>query len=470
MIDKYQNSRVNPRYFLFIVLGISVLIRIIAAVYLGDKVVVLPGTMDQVSYHNLALRVLGGHGFSFGVGWWPATPANQPTAHWSYLYTLYLVLVYFIFGPHPIAARLIQAVIVGIFQPYLTYKIGQKIFGEGVGLIAAFLSTIYIYFIYYSATLMTEPFYITSILWALFLAMELGDLPATGGNNLSHRKIFLSIYLGVALIIGVLLRQLLLIVVPFLLAWIWLVWWKRKKEFPIITTLIVAGVMIVSILPITYYNYQRFHRFVLLNTNAGFAFFWGNNPIYGTHFQPILSDENTSYGNLIPKDLRSLNEAAMDQALLKRGIGFVISDPVRYILLSISRIPFYFEFWPSKSSSLISNISRVFSFGIMLPFMLYGMISILLKRSEKARRKWNSPAVMLMLFSLIYTGIHVLTWTLIRYRLPIDAVLLIFAGYALADIYQKIARRFIKGKGTTEKLQAGLVLVKPAEQAYKNQN
>jgi uncharacterized protein with PQ loop repeat len=140
--------------------------------------------------------------------------------------------------------------------------------------------------------------------------------------------------------------------------------------------------------------------------------------------------------------VRSLNEAAMDHELLKRGIGFVISDPVRYILLSISRIPFYFEFWPTKSSSLISNISRVLSFGIMLPFMVYGIIVTFLNRSEKALLDWKSPVTLLLLFSFLYTGIHVLTWTLIRYRLPIDAILLIFAGCALADIYQRITIRF----------------------------
>jgi 4-amino-4-deoxy-L-arabinose transferase-like glycosyltransferase len=442
MIAQKNNTEPAPRFLLPLIIGVSVLIRIIAAVFLGDKVVVLPGTMDQISYHNLALRVLGGHGFSFGVGWWPATPANQPTAHWSFLYTLYLVLVYFIFGPHPLIARLIQAILVGVIQPYLTYKIGRKIFGEWVGLIAAFLSAIYIYFIYYSATLMTEPFYITSILWALFLLIELGDLQFKESNVLPRRGITLSIYLGLALTIGVLLRQLLLIVVPFLLLWLWFVWWNRNKELPIFTTAVVVGIMILCILPITLYNYQRFHRFVLINTNAGFAFFWGNNPIYETQFQPILSEDNVSYAQLIPNDVRSLNEAAMDQELLKRGIGFVISDPVRYILLSISRIPFYFEFWPTESSSLISNISRVFSFGIMLPFMVYGIIVTFLNRSEKALRGWSSPVALLLLFSFLYTGIHVLTWTLIRYRLPIDAILLIFAGCALTDIYQRITHRF----------------------------
>jgi hypothetical protein len=441
MVANILNSKHNPRSLLILIIGVSVLIRVGAAIYLGDKVVDLPGTYDQISYHNLALRVLGGHGFSFGIGWWPATPANQPTAHWSYLYTLYLVLVYFIFGPHPIVARIIQAVVVGIFQPYLTFKIGQKIFGEWVGLVAALLSTVYIYFIYYSATLMTEPFYITSILWTLFLIVEIGDLPSKVHDFKPSREIKLSIWLGLALTIGVLLRQLLLIVVPFLLLWVWLVRWGKYKKFSLTTTAIVAGVMILFILPITFYNYQRFHRFVLLNTNAGFAFFWGNNPIYGTQFQPILS--STTYGQLIPKDVLSLNEAAMDQELLKRGIGFVISDPTRYILLSISRIPFYFEFWPTPGSDLISNLSRVLSFGIMLPFMLYGIIAALFNHAGpvKDSHRWGSPEVMLIFFSILYATIHILTWTLIRYRLPIDAIFLVFAGFALTDIYRKIIFR-----------------------------
>jgi hypothetical protein len=438
---KFIKSNSNPKFFLILIISLSVLLRVIAAIYLGESVVALPGTMDQISYHNLALRVLGGHGFSFGVGWWPATPANQPTAHWSYLYTLYLVFVYFIFGPHPTIARLIQAILVGIFQPYLTYKIGQKVFGDWAGIVAALVSAIYIYFIYYAATLMTEPFYITSILWALFLVVELGGLPSVERNSRSGREIVLSLCLGLALTIGVLLRQLLLIVVPFILLWIWLARWSKLRKFSFTTTAILIGIMAFCILPITFYNYQRFQRFVLLNTNAGFAFFWGNNPIYGTQFQPILSEDNTTYGDLIPEDVRSLNEAAMDQELLKRGIEFVISDPVRYVLLSISRIPFYFEFWPTQGSSLISNLSRVFSFGIMLPFMLYGIIASLLSLSGKTEGGWSSPEVMLVLFSILYAAIHILTWTLIRYRLPIDAVFLVFAGYALVDMYQRIVSR-----------------------------
>jgi len=76
----------------------------------------------------LATRVLEGHGFTFDVNWWPVTRAGQPTAHWSYLYTFFLTLVYALFGAHPLAARLIQSLIVGLLMPWLAYRLAQRIF------------------------------------------------------------------------------------------------------------------------------------------------------------------------------------------------------------------------------------------------------------------------------------------------------------------------------------------------------
>ena len=157
------------------IFAVSVFLRVVVAFAMGDTVVELPGIFDQVSYHNLALRVLGGHGFSFGELWWPITPANAPTAHWSFPYTLYLVAVYKLFGPHPLAARLLQGMIVGIFQPYITYLLGTRIFNRTVGLVSAAIVAVYVYFFYYGAALMTEPFYITAILFSLYFAIRLAE-------------------------------------------------------------------------------------------------------------------------------------------------------------------------------------------------------------------------------------------------------------------------------------------------------
>lgn len=430
------------------ILVLSVLLRVLAALYLGNSVEVLPGTFDQVSYHNLALRLLDGHGFSFGQPWWPATAAGAPTAHWSFLYTFYLFFIYQVFGPNPLLARLIQAILVGVAQPGLAFLLGRKVFGPAVGLAAAGVTAVYAYFIYYSATLMTEPFYISAILASLYLAILLSERRGDSqereprASALDYR---LAVGLGLTLGAAVLLRQLFLLFIPFLFLWVWLA--SRRRQ---LVPLLLSGVIIVLlIIPFTIYNYQRFERFVLLNTNAGFAFFWSNHPIYGTRFEPILSAEKGSYLDLIPKELLSLDEAALDQALLARGIQFVSDDPLRYLLLSLSRIPPYFVFWPSSDSGVISNISRVASFGLFLPFMLYGIY-----RSFASREKpvWRQPVFLLYIFMGIYMLVHVLTWTLVRYRLPVDAVLVLFAGLALVDLANRVPalRKFVQTAGQSD--------------------
>jgi 4-amino-4-deoxy-L-arabinose transferase-like glycosyltransferase len=415
-----------------IILAVSVLLRLVSAIALGNQVVELPGTADQISYDAIAQRVLNGHGFTFDKDWWPATPAGEQTAHWSFLYTFYLVAVYALFGPNPIAARVIQAVIVGILHPYLIYKMGDRVVGRVPALIAAAITAVYAYFIYYAGTLMTEPFYISAILASLYLGLLVSQPEEQSG---SRRKILLLVALGITLGCAVLLRQLFLLFIPFLLIWIGWREYKQRRPYWGLKLIIPVCVVALMIVPFTVFNYQRFGQFVLLNTNAGFAFFWGNHPFYGTQFIPILPSD--TYRELIPKELLRLSEPALDSALLKIAIQTILGDPVRYLLLSLSRIPFYFEFWPSADSGLVSNLSRVASFGIFWPFMLYGLIRWLL---VKGFRSFSSPAWLLLLFVTIYTGIHILTWTLIRYRLPVDAVLLLFAGVALYDLYQRVTK------------------------------
>jgi 4-amino-4-deoxy-L-arabinose transferase-like glycosyltransferase len=419
------------------ILFISVALRIAIALYFGNRVTAdLPGTNDQISYHNLTLRVLGGHGFSFGENWWPNTRAGEPTSHWSFLYTLYLVLVYKLFGANPLVARVIQAVAVGLLQPYLAYRLGTVVFNRVVGLLTAGFTAVYVYFIYYAGTLMTEPFYITAILGVLYLSVLLSK----AFQEANGRRLKYALTIGVLLGITVLLRQLFLLLVPFLFLWLWLLGGKLQI-LPRLKYLVISGLILIGmILPFTAFNYARFHRFVLLNTNSGYAFYFGNHPVYGTHFIPILdpAKNGVGYDDLVPTELRTLDEAALDNELLSRGIRFVIDDPRRYILLSLSRIPVYFSFLPSKDSGLLSNLSRVLSFGLFLPFMIYGLILSLWDRSSQSTRKIASPAFLLLMFITIYSIIHLLSWTLIRYRLPVDAVLLIFAGLAFTDLYKRL--------------------------------
>ncbi|WP_420643999.1 hypothetical protein [Candidatus Leptofilum sp.] len=447
MPDKMNELLKNPKRLLMGILVISVLLRVFTGiVFYGNEIQALPGTFDEVSYHNLALRVLDGHGFSFGERWWPGTAANEPTAHWSYLYTGYLIAVYAIFGANPLLARILQAIIVGIVMPWLLYRLSFRMFapaarGDGmfryrpemaraqrIALLAAAIGAIYIYFFYYTAALITEGFYISGILWVFDTAVSISQSSQVTTKQWAT--------LGLALGLTILLRQLFLLVMPFVLLWLW--WAKR----PSLTSFILPVAMVVlMIVPWTIRNYRAFDQIVPLNTNSGFAFFWGNHPRYGTQFIPILP--SGEYYRMIPEELQAqgLNEAEMDSALLSEALTIITAEPGRYVLLSLSRIPTYFMFWPSGDSSTVSNLSRVGSFGLFLPFMVYGLFLTLRQSFSSWRERLASPFTLLYLFMLAYTGIHVLTWTLIRYRIPVDVILVIFAGYGLLDLTERVLTR-----------------------------
>jgi hypothetical protein len=466
-----QTATASARKILVGIIVVATLLRLASAVYQGNTVVPLPGIYDQISYDGLARRVVEGHGFSFAEGHWPATPAGEPTAHWSYLYTLYLAAVYALFGPQPIVARLIQAVVAGVLHSWLAWRIGRRIFGPTTGLIAAGLSAVYIYFFYYAGGVLTETFYIIGILWTFDVALRLTARARPADPNESSPALnwWLWLELGLSIGLTVLLRQVFLFFGPFLFLWLW---WNLPQSGPaaaggsslrqrfhgstlkglIATTLVI----VVLIVPWTIRNYQAFGTFVPLNTNAGFAFFWGNHPIHGTSFIPLLPTAGPSYGDLIPPELRSLNEAELDRALLKKGIGFIIEDPRRFVLLSLSRTVEYFRFWPSPESGTVSNISRVGSFGILLPFILYGLWLSTYEVRRPAYQGQPVEIILLYLFIIVYTAIHLLTWTLIRYRLPVDAVLIIFAGYGLEDIAKRVKpllREFVKPKWRVPRYQ-----------------
>jgi 4-amino-4-deoxy-L-arabinose transferase-like glycosyltransferase len=380
----------------------------------------------------LARQLVAGHGFTLPADWWPATRAGQPTAHWSYLYTSYLAGVYWLTGGHALAARLLQGIVVGALQPWLAFRIARRVFDRRAGLAAAAVTAVYAYFVYYSGALMTESFFILAVLWSLDVATRLA-LPAEGQPFARWRR---WLELGLALGIGILLRQLLLFLVPFLLLWLYAgtdacgVRGERRSVRGMVVTLVAIA---VTIAPWTIRNYRAFDRFVLLNTNAGYVLFWGNHPIHDRRFMPILPAGGPTYSELIPDELRGLDEAALDRALLWRGIRFIVDDPGRYLALSLSRAEEYFKFWWSAESGTISNLARVLSFGLFLPFMALG---IALSASRAG------PAVTLLLgFVVLYTSLHLMTWTLVRYRLPVDAVLVLFAGVGVVWAFDRLSAR-----------------------------
>ena len=345
-----QNARLGLG--LVLILVVSVLLRVGCALYLGAGVVVPPNLNDQLSYHTLATRIITNHGFSFPENWYPYVVADTPTAFWSFGYPLFLAAVYEVFGVLPLVARFVQAVLGGILLPWMAFRLTRRLFSdptdtsqrakwpwgrptdgslatEVLGLLTAMLTAIYAYFALYAATLMTETFYITALLWSLERALAVRE-------RLMHGLkigVGLAVTLGLSLGIAVLLRQSILPWVAVLFIWLFWIGRRAGQSRDVLKTLATTIVpMALLVLPFTIRNYHVYGSFLLLNSNAGYAMYSAQHPMHGTEFQEFAAAP-------VPDELAGLNEAQLDRELMRRGIGFVAADPRRYLLLSLSRVP-----------------------------------------------------------------------------------------------------------------------------------
>lgn len=409
-------AHIKPRFWLLLILFIALFARLATAFWLGDGMEVLDagGTHDQVSYDLLAYRVASGHGFTFPEPWYPWVPADTPTSYYSGTMVLHLAVLYKVFGYHPLIARILYAIL-GTLIVYLVYRLGRRLFGQVAGLAAALCAAGYAYLILYSGTLLTETPFMFFLLLSLEAAYEVAE------NN---RPIPLVI-LGVALAGSVLFRMAVLPFVLVLLAWVYVS--SRKSVWPVKLWQLLAplGVIVLVVLPWTVRNYMLYDRFMLLESQFGHVFWNANHPEQGTSFRG-------SWVAPIPDELEGLDEADLTYELLRRGRENVLNDPGRFFLLTLSRVKFFFTFWPTAGSSLVSNLSRVLSFGILLPFMLYGLyLSI---------PQWRD-VLPLYLFVAMHLGIYLISWVMIRYRIPADTVLLVFAGLAIAHLGQRLLRQ-----------------------------
>jgi hypothetical protein len=313
-------------------------------------------------------------------------------------------------------------------------------------LLAALLAAVYAYFVLYSAMVQTEGLFICVVLWSLTYALALdGQIAA----NTPVRKVgWTALVLGLSLGLATLLRQSILPWVPLLCGWLLLTGWRaRRLHAGLAASAIIAIMVVLCIAPFTLRNLRVYGEFLLLNSNTGYAMYSAQHPLHGTDFQAYAAAP-------LPVDLldKGMNEAQWDRALMQRGLGFVLAEPGRYLLLSLSRVGDYFEVLPNAESSLLFNAGQLLSFTLFLPFMLLGSVVALRKDRPGSRRRWlllPDPVALALFFVVFYSVLHIFTWAMPRYRLPVDAVLLPFAALGILTVWQ-FMRRTVRRDGSQE--------------------
>ncbi|MFC1525139.1 ArnT family glycosyltransferase, partial [Planctomycetota bacterium] len=118
---------------------------------------------DSYQYDTVAQNIISGNGFMVSEN----LRAGRPPA-----YPLFLSISYLLFGKSLFVIRFIQALL-STLSCLVVYLIGKKVFDQRTGLIAAVITAIYPFFIFFSGLILTETIFILLLLVFIYLLINL---------------------------------------------------------------------------------------------------------------------------------------------------------------------------------------------------------------------------------------------------------------------------------------------------------
>lgn len=272
--------------------------------------------------------------------------------------------------------------------------------------IAAAVASIYPYFIHYSSLLLSET------LFLLFVVLLFSQIIKIG--NESCQKV------GVFAAISHLIRPTLFFFLPVI--FIWQIFINKCSVKKITISIIL---FLVIVMPWGIRNLLVLDHFQLSTSGAGQALWEGNNPWNKTGGVSGGFSDPEAYLEALPADLNEFEEDAWKKA---KAIQFIKSDPSNFVSLAVKKFLRFWSLWPNSPDyqSWKYKLISLLSFGLILGFAL---LAVFLLRKDFKRLS------ILYLFLAYYTAIHMVTIGSIRYRLPLEPILIALAGAAIANLF-----------------------------------
>lgn len=318
----------------------------------------------------------------------------------------------------------------------ILYQIAAKVFGVKEALLAVFFVSIYEILVFFDNVILSA-----SLINFLNLCMIFYLLKYYEAKSL--RYIFFS---GLLFGLSIITRANLLLFIPFILIWLYLINRKSRSTILKSTGIFIAGVAIF-IAPITIRNYVLTKEFIPISSNMGYNFYIGNNEkANGTYSKPEFIHSTYQYyeekeshqeANKRSGRILSNNEASM--FWFKEGLNFIYNNPSKYISILYRKI--YLFFSNTETANNLSNYTgREYSsllkylpqnFGILSCLGIAGMVLSLLRSRDKK--------VMIIIFLVLaYFLSNLLIMTASEYRAPVILFMLIFGAYGLSILIQFI--------------------------------
>jgi 4-amino-4-deoxy-L-arabinose transferase-like glycosyltransferase len=314
---------VQHRYFVAACLVTAFILRVSWIFWIDAQPV-----SDFRWYYERGLDFAAGHGYSVGPGaYWPenipprilsatgeTAAGRTPTAYWPVGYPAFLGLLFTLFGPSLLVAKLANVLLyLGIL--FLAYYIGQTLFAsELAGRITLLILTFYPDHLAYTALLSSEILFLFLLLAGVTLLL------------ISRFSTALALGAGIVFGLAVLVKPQVVFVPVIFYGLAMLGPKERGKCLKLaFATYIALG---LTILPWLVRNYQDFYTLTLSHNN-GYNLLVGNNP-YATGSY-VFNNQITA----MLKDART--ESERDKKALQLALDHISSHPLNTLKL-----------WPKK--------------------------------------------------------------------------------------------------------------------------
>jgi len=389
-----MQRRVFPKEILFI-FCLAFLLRMLFCFLFKEEILYIQEHIftDTHAYIQIAGNLLSGKGL--------IAPGGEIVSH-PPLYPLFLSLVYFLFGEGYWPVRIIQSILSAL-SCVVVYLLTRPALNAGTAKIAAFLCAVYPFFIFFAGFELTETLFILLLLTS-FLCL---------GKALRQPLQRYFIAGGVLLGLAALCRPFILGFIPFMLVAGAVQLRAEKKRILIKRAGILLLFFFIIFSPWIVRNYIHFHKFVPATTSWGKVLWEGNNP-----------KATGGPCRHWPEEIKGLSEIEQERYLRRMAYEVIVDNPKRFGRLMGAKFIRFWNIIPNYEgfSSLKYKVVSLFSYGIILPFSVSGIVLCL----KKGRQ--------LLLFYLIivfFTISHMIFLASVRYRTPVMPFMIVFAAHSI---------------------------------------
>jgi len=394
------------------------------------------------------------------------------------LYPYFLGVLYRVFGPNPLAVRLVQFAI-GALTCVLLYLLGRRAAGLAVGVLAGLMAALYGPLIYFEGELLlpvVEAFFTVAMLlcvsWALDPSRppqpdQEADRPCAASQGGGWLRWLL---VGLCCGLFAITRPNVLAFLPVFLGYlVRRLGWRNGLR----SGLAVGFGTALCVFPVATRNYLVGGDLVLVSSQGGLNFYIGNNPQSDGTTAVIPGTRATWWGGY--RDAVRIAEQEAGRRLRpsevsafwgRKALAFIASQPGAWLKLSLRKLLLFWHGFELPNNMQLYAISRFsplmgallwqagplcFPFGVVAPLGLVGAGLALAQR-----RQTLTPS---LLFLATYSLATVAFFVCARYRVPCLPPLILLAAFALVEGARLLRQRRWRavGPAVVGLLLAGLI-------------